>query len=63
MAKMTSRKDEPESPRHLSEVQDENGTDLSLLRENLRLSVEERLIRLEEQQRQIESLLGSAKRP
>lgn len=63
MQGMTARGDRPQSPRHLSEVQDENGTDLSLLRQNLRLSVEERFVRLQEQQRQVESLRGSAKRP
>ena len=63
IGRMTARGDEPQSPQHLSEVQDENGTDLSLLRESLRLSVEERFVRLEEQQRQLESLRGSAKRP
>lgn len=51
----------PETPDHLSQVQDENGTDLSLLRQSLRLSVQERFERLQEQQRQVEALLGRAK--
>jgi hypothetical protein len=59
---MTDSEATLQSPEHLSQVQDENGTDLSLLRQSLRLTVQERFERLQAQQAQVEVLRGSAKR-
>jgi hypothetical protein len=47
---------------HLSQVQDENGTDLELLRRHLQLSVEARLLLLEEQLRFATSLREAGSR-
>jgi hypothetical protein len=46
----------------LRQVQDENGTDLLLLKQSLNLSVEERLLRLEQGQEFLSELRGSARR-
>ncbi len=46
----------------LSQVQDESGVDLLLLRAQLKLTVEERLLNLEEQQRFVAEIQGTAKR-
>jgi hypothetical protein len=59
---MSASEEALRSPEHLSQVQDENGTDLSLLRESLRLTVQERFERLQKCQEQLEALRGSAKR-
>lgn len=46
----------------LSQIQDESGVDLLLLRSQLKLTVEERLLNLERQQRFVAELQGAAKR-
>lgn len=46
----------------LSQIQDEAGVDLLLLRAQLKLSVEERLLNLEKQQRFVAELRGAANR-
>lgn len=46
----------------LETVQDENGVDLLLLREQLKLTVEERFRRLEQHAAFVEGLRGSAAR-
>lgn len=46
----------------LSQVQDDNGVDLLLLKRQLLLSVEERFLRLEQHQEFVEELRGAVTR-